>query len=111
MTGPPAGAVIGPSIGPCCFTVGEEVARGFGARFGTKVVAEPEGATPEAPAGAFRVDLWAAVTKALVEMGVGEGQIVNPRLCTACNTDLFYSYRREGPVTGRQGCVAWAVGT
>ena len=111
MTGPPAGAVIGPSIGPCCFTVGEEVARGFGARFGTKVVAEPEGATPEAPAGVFRVDLWAAVTKALVEMGVGEGQIVNPRLCTACNTDLFYSYRREGPVTGRQGCVAWAVGT
>ena len=36
-------------------------------------------------------------------------RIVNPRLCTVCNRDLFYSYRLEGPVTGRQGCVAWAA--
>jgi copper oxidase (laccase) domain-containing protein len=109
MTGPPGTAIIGPSIGPCCFTVGEEVARGFGARFGAEVLAGPEGARFAIPAGTPRVDLWAAVTKALVELGVGESQIVNPRLCTACNTDYFYSYRREGPVTGRHGCVAWAV--
>ncbi len=109
MTGPPGTAIIGPSIGPCCFTVGEEVAQGFGARFGAEVVAGPEGAVSEIPEGTHHVDLWAAVTKALVELGVGEGQIVNPRLCTACNTEYFYSYRREGPVTGRHGCVAWAV--
>ena len=106
MTGPPGTAVIGPSIGPCCFAVGEEVARAFGARFGPEVIARPGGSV-----GAHRVDLWAAVTKALVEMGVKEGQVVNPRLCTACNTDFFYSYRREGPITGRQGCIAWAVET
>jgi len=123
MTGPPGTAVIGPSIGPCCFAVGEEVARAFGARFGPEVIAErgviagPEadgmeaGARPGGSVGAYRVDLWAAVTKALVEMGVKEGQVVNPRLCTACNTDFFYSYRREGPITGRQGCIAWAVET
>jgi hypothetical protein len=59
----------------------------------------------------FRVDLWAAAARAVAEMGVGDDQIVNPRLCTACNTDFFYSYRREGPVTGRQGCVGWAAVT
>ncbi len=109
MTGAPAGAVIGPSIGPCCFTVGEEVARAFTARYGSEVVG-PEGAGPEG-AGVYRVDLWAAATKALAEVGVKEDQVVNPRLCTACNTDFFYSYRREGPLTGRQGCIAWAVET
>jgi copper oxidase (laccase) domain-containing protein len=35
--------------------------------------------------------------------------VLNPRLCTVCNNDLFYSYRLEGPVTGRHGCVAWAA--
>lgn len=119
MTGPPGAAVIGPSIGPCCFTVGEEVARAFASRYGPEVVAgpgaaaardiAPDSAAAPCAAGAYRVDLWAAATKALIEVGVKESQVVNPRLCTACNTDFFYSYRREGPVTGRQGCIAWTV--
>jgi YfiH family protein len=98
MTGPPGLAIIGPSLGPCCFTVGREVAGAFADRFGTHVVVEEE-----------RVDLWAAASVALEELGVRRGQIVNPRLCTACNRDLFYSYRAEGPTTGRHGCVAWTA--
>jgi len=121
MTGAPGMAVIGPSIGPCCYTVGEQVAAAFSARFGSGVVItarEPvrPGAVPDTPgpepatcADGFRVDLWAAVTKALGEQGIAEDLVVNPRLCTACNVDLFYSYRVEGPVTGRHGCVAWAA--
>jgi purine-nucleoside/S-methyl-5'-thioadenosine phosphorylase / adenosine deaminase len=104
MIGPPATAVIGPSIGPCCFTVGEEVARSFAARFGPEVVLGPRTAG-EPP----RVDLWAAAAKALAELGVRPEQVVNPRICTSCNRDLFYSYRTEGPVTGRHGCLAWMV--
>jgi YfiH family protein len=103
MIGPPATAVIGPSIGPCCFTVGHEVAAGFAARFGPQVLTGDEGAP--------RVDLWESVTIALVELGVVRGQVVNPRLCTVCNTDMFYSYRKEGPVTGRHGCLAWVADT
>jgi purine-nucleoside/S-methyl-5'-thioadenosine phosphorylase / adenosine deaminase len=136
MTSSPGGAIIGPSIGPCCFTVGEEVAQAFAGRYGPEVVVTPGLAGP-APAGGrpggrpglagpeadaaaaagsgvasvYRIDLWAAVTKALAEVGVNEGQVVNPRLCTACNKDFFYSYRREGPVTGRQGCIVWTVET
>jgi polyphenol oxidase len=104
VVGPPAAAVIGPSIGPCCFTVGEQVAGAFAARFGPEVVVgySENGESP-------RVDLWAATAKALGEVGVRQDQVVNPRLCTACNRDLFYSYRNEGPVTGRQGCAAWVV--
>jgi YfiH family protein len=104
MTGPPGRGVIGPSIGPCCFTVGRDVADAFSARFGRDVVLEPG-----APGGSPRVDLWGAAAKALVEVGVPREGIANPRLCTVCNNDLFYSYRLEGPITGRHGCVAWAA--
>jgi purine-nucleoside/S-methyl-5'-thioadenosine phosphorylase / adenosine deaminase len=104
MTGPPGGAVVGPSIGPCCFTVGQEVADAFALRFGPEVVL-----APREDGGSLRVDLWEAATRALGEVGVPRGGVLNPRLCTACNNDLFYSYRLEGPVTGRHGCVAWAA--
>jgi purine-nucleoside/S-methyl-5'-thioadenosine phosphorylase / adenosine deaminase len=103
MTGPPGGAVIGPSIGPCCFTVGREVAEAFADRFGPESVR-----SPGEPDGAFRVDLWEAAARALGEVGIARDAVANPRLCTVCNNDLFYSYRREGPATGRHGCVAWA---
>lgn len=103
MTGPPGAAVIGPSIGPCCFTVGQDVADMFADRFGPGVALEPK-----EPGGSARVDLWEAATRCLQEMGVPRTGVLNPRLCTVCNTDLFYSYRLEGPLTGRHGCVAWA---
>jgi copper oxidase (laccase) domain-containing protein len=101
MTGPPGSAFIGPSIGPCCFSVAEEVAEAFARRFGPEVVVGSQ----ESP----RVDLWAAANRALAEFGVDSNRVVNPRLCTVCNRDLFFSYRADGPLTGRQGCVAWTV--
>jgi len=97
-------AVIGPSIGPCCFTVGDDVAAAFAGRFGPEVVLHPTEGD-----GLPRVDLWAATARALREVGISPGQIVNPRICTACNTDLFYSYRVEGPATGRHGCLGWVA--
>ena len=100
LMGAPGTAVIGPSIGPCCFTVDDEVAAAFAGRFGSDVVIDGE---------TKRVDLWAATAKALVEVNIHPSQIVNPRLCTACNNDLFFSHRRQGPMTGRQGCLVWAA--
>jgi polyphenol oxidase len=104
LMGMPGMAVIGPSIGPCCFTVDDDVATAFADRFGDKVVV-----SSDVPGEAKRVDLWAATTQALTEINIHPSQITNPRLCTVCNNDVFYSYRAEGPVAGRQGCVAWAM--
>jgi YfiH family protein len=104
MMGMPGAAVIGPSIGPCCFRVEDDVATAFAARFGEGVVV-----AADRPEEAKRVDLWAATAKALTEMNIHPDQITNPRLCTVCNNDLFFSHREDGPVTGRQGCVAWAA--
>jgi copper oxidase (laccase) domain-containing protein len=52
--------------------------------------------TPGEP-GKWRLDLWQANADQLAAAGVPAGAILNPRLCTACRNDLFFSYRREGP--------------
>lgn len=98
MTGPPAAAFVGPSIGPCCFTVDQEVAEGFARRYGDEVVCEGP-----------RVDLWRATERALAEVEVPAARVVNPRLCTVCNRDLFFSYRGDGALTGRQGAAVWVA--
>ena len=101
MTGPPGVAFIGPSIGPCCFSVSKDVAKDFANRFGSQVVLDNE--------GGLHVDLWAAVVTELSEIGVAVHQVINPRLCTCCNKDLFFSFRGDNEVTGRQGAIVWAI--
>jgi YfiH family protein len=94
-------AAIGPSIGPCCYEVDAPVVEPLRAAF-------PEAwarwVRPGAP-GRWWLDLWAANAAQLRAAGVG-GAIENPRLCTGCRRDLFFSYRREG-LAGR--LVALAV--
>lgn len=109
MMSAPGSAVIGPSIGPCCFTVGAELADAFARRYGPETVSPEPGTAGRSGPGAEvgRVDLWKAATRALEEVGVNPSRVINPRLCTACNIDLFFSYRREGPATGRHACIAW----
>ena len=92
----PGLAFIGPSIGPCCFHVQEDVARLFTERYGPGLVDERG-----------RLDLWEAAVRALAETGVPAADVVNPRLCTACNEPYFYSHRRQKGVAGRQGAVVW----
>ena len=103
MTAPPGLAFIGPSIGPCCYAVGDDVAEAFSRRYGARAVIDGRAG------GAPHVDLWAAAEIALQEVEVPAARVVNPRLCTSCNADLFYSHRVSGGVTGRHGAVAWVA--
>jgi polyphenol oxidase len=88
-------AVVGPSIGPCCFAVGDDVGRAFGERY----------------AGTWhdgRVDLWLAAERQLAAAGVPARSVSNPRLCTVCDR-RFFSHRRDAGRTGRQAAVAWVT--
>jgi polyphenol oxidase len=85
-------AVIGPGIGPCCYQVGPEVAEPFRERFGPEVL------------HGDHLDLYTATEKALQVAGCGPVERVE--MCTSCNPDLFFSHRRDGRRTGRQGVVA-----
>jgi purine-nucleoside/S-methyl-5'-thioadenosine phosphorylase / adenosine deaminase len=89
-------AVIGPSIGPCCYEVGDEVAAPFREAFGDDVVHEGS-----------RLDLWTSAERALRAAGVEHVDRFD--LCTACDGDRFFSHRRDHGRTGRQGVIAYVT--
>lgn len=85
-------AAIGPSIGPCCYEVGEDVPASFH-RHGLAPVMQGK-----------RLDLWESTVRQLDRAGVKTIEVAG--LCTRCNTDRFFSHRGEGGVTGRFALVA-----
>jgi YfiH family protein len=85
-------AAIGPAAGPCCYEVGEEVARPYRERFGEGIVR------------GRRLDLWAAAEHVL--NAAGAERVDRFDLCTICNADLFFSHRRDGRPRGVQGVLA-----
>ena len=90
-------AGLSPAIGPCHYPVGEEVAGEFRVSFGASAAAivRPD------PEGGDSLDLWEANLLQLIGAGVPRENIEASRMCTACRTELFYSYRRDGVRTGR----------
>jgi polyphenol oxidase len=88
----PVEAAIGPGIEPCCYEVGEEVAGPYRARFGDGVLV------------GRNLDLPAATERALRTVGVEA--VERTEHCTSCESELFFSHRRDRGITGRQGVVA-----
>ncbi|MFQ5574925.1 MAG: peptidoglycan editing factor PgeF [Terriglobia bacterium] len=88
-------ALVGPSIGPCCYRVDKKRSDLFAAQF------------PGAVHSGNSLDLGRANRMALETAGVPRSRIISTRLCTSCNPELFFSYRRDRE-TGRHaavGCV------
>jgi YfiH family protein len=83
---------IGPSIRRCCYEVGPEVLEQF----------EKAGHDMNRIASGRRLDIAEANRAQVEELGIK--RFLDSGMCTACRTDLFYSYRREGK-TGR----CWAL--
>jgi polyphenol oxidase len=62
---------------------------------------------PDAAHGRM-LDLRAVIRHKLAAGGVQRVEDVD--LCTSCRGDLFFSHRRDGGVTGRQGGLVWRAG-
>jgi purine-nucleoside/S-methyl-5'-thioadenosine phosphorylase / adenosine deaminase len=88
-------AVIGPHISVAAFEVGEDVAGELaGASRATGAIRSSPGAKPHA-------DLRLILTAQLEEAGVARGAIDQIRGCTVEEPERFFSYRRDGPKSGR----------
>jgi len=116
-------AAIGPSIGACCYEVGDDVRRRFeNAGFSAEQLArwfagEPHrsdrnpsmpGLSPQRRANHWFFDGWAAAREQLIAAGVPAQQIYSAELCTASHADAFCSYRRDGAPAGRLAAVVRA---
>jgi YfiH family protein len=114
-------AAIGPAIGGCCYEVGTEVAAAFAAQFpnASEFFDElrtgdepnplqwmnmmPPGHQP--PPKKVLLDLRKANRSQLLETGVAGKNIFMSDLCSGCRTDLFFSHRKEGSLSGRMMSV------
>ncbi|KAK3543788.1 hypothetical protein QTP70_027198 [Hemibagrus guttatus] len=100
-------AVIGPSVGPCCFTLEQNSARNFQA-IHPDCVRDAESPMPY-------VDIRLA-TRVLLEKGgllpehIQDNTVTNRpnlTLCTSCHPDSFFSHVRDGLNFGTQIGFLW----
>lgn len=90
-------AIIGPSIGACCYVVDNYVieqvnhALGACAHLPYRIVSE----------GQYSLDLKQLNKQLLMKSGLKESQILMSSLCTSCESDVFFSHRRDKGSTGR----------
>jgi hypothetical protein len=95
-------AMIGPSIGPDHYEVGQEVIYQVQSTFGPhaeRLLTKYNGER----SGRLHLDLWAANQQVLLDAGVR--QIEMSGICTACQLDDWYSHRAESGRTGRFGAL------
>ena len=81
---------IGPSIRKCCFTSKEEE---FKEKF-TNVFPDENSYITKDEDGTYHFDLIQVISNDLVNIGVKKGNIKVADICTACNENDFYSYRK-----------------
>ena len=90
---------IGPSIGPCCYEVGPEVLAAFNEQgYGA------EARVPVSKNEQLHCNLGAVGSAITQKLGVPQHNVVNAGLCTKCNSDWLWSYRRDGDNAGRMLC-------
>jgi YfiH family protein len=94
-------AAIGPGIGACCYTVGEEVLQ----RFGTQFSYAGELFSGSLATNELRVDLVEANRRQLLAAGLVAGSVSVVGGCTACQPGRFYSHRAARGHAGRMMAV------
>lgn len=94
-------AALGPSIGPCCYEVGEEVASAFIDK-GLPLVRDSR-------RGRSFLDLRICNEVLLSSAGLPRERIRVFGPCTRCRSDLYHSYRADRERAGRQlSWIGWA---
>ena len=101
-------AAVGPAIGGCCYTVGEEVRQRFAKRFAYT------GELFQERSYGLHLDLAEANRRQLLASGLSDAHIVLLGECTACAREdgsrKYFSHREEKGFTGRaMGAVAVAA--
>ena len=91
-------AIIGPSIGKCCYEVSYDLVEKFSA-----LLPNADEKIYEIRDEKYYLDLWEINTQILKEFGVLKSNIINMNICTSCNCDRFFSYRKHDKTTKRIG--------
>lgn len=91
---------LGPAIGPEQFEVGDEVRQAFLDNSAVHASAFKRNDT-----GKWLADIYQLARQQLAALGID--QVHGGGLCTVAEPQRFYSYRRDGAVTGRMASLIW----
>jgi len=94
-------AGIGPSIGPCCYEVGDEVIDAWHA---TQVV-DAERAVVPGRGERRHLDLWDANVMQLTAAGVARDHIEVAHRCVRCELDRYFSHRAAMTGAAQRGLM------
>ncbi|MCC3867360.1 peptidoglycan editing factor PgeF [Terrisporobacter mayombei] len=92
--------IIGPSIGPCCYEVSKDLVEKFNIN-----LANNAGKFDIIKDNKYYLDLWKINELMLKDYKVKEENIINIQICTNCNHDKFYSYRKHNKTSKRIGTM------
>lgn len=93
---------LGPAIGLCCYEVGETVLTPlFSAIPWAEQFTVKSNSYTLKGMNKRRLDLVAINEHELLELGIIPNNIYSIKMCTSCNEDKFFSYRRDGKFSGR----------
>ena len=85
--------VLGPSIGACCYEVGEKIAKEvIQSGYDLAVVFENE---------KYSLDVNSIINHQLKNLGIDTKQIEDLSICNACQNETYFSYRADKQKTGR----------
>jgi YfiH family protein len=98
-------AAVGPSIGACCYAIGEEVREQFAAKFSYAHELFVKRTSAENRPQLY-VDLWEANCRQLLDAGLSLERITMIGECTACTRTAagerkYFSHRAEHGMAGR----------
>ena len=90
---------IGPSIGPCCYEVGEDVLS-----IARQTLPQPGRAIVDR-LPRRHLDLWESNQQMLVSAGVDRWHVEVAGACTVCHRDRYFSHRGDSGHSGRFAAV------
>lgn len=86
---------IGPAIKSCCYEVGEDLYKDFSLSYGNYREAF------SARCGKYYLDSQIINFNQALDCGLDKSKVYLEPMCTSCNVDKLYSYRRENGTKGR----------
>jgi len=85
--------VLGPSIGVCCYEVGEKIAK--------EVTADGYDFAIVPKKGSYYLDVNAIIHRQLKEAGLNKENVEDMGICNTCENQHYFSYRADNQKTGR----------
>lgn len=92
--------IIGPAIGPCCYEVSEELVNKF-----NTIVTNKDCKFYIIKEGKFYINLPKINSYLIEKCGIKKENIQNLNICTSCQNDKFYSYRKDNKTDKRIGTI------